>query len=327
MQNNIVYEIDLFIDNLSDTIQAGEIMENIIEVKELIKNYGNVKAVKGITFNVEKGSFFAFLGENGAGKSTTINILCTVLEKTSGSVKVCGYDLDTDKEKIRERIGIVFQGSVLDDDLTVLQNLKYRASLYGYSKTETKTRIDDVVESLDLKELLNRPYGKLSGGQRRRVDIARSLINKPEILFLDEPTTGLDPQTRISVWKTIDKLRANGLTVFMTTHYMEETRLCDNVIILDEGTIKAEGSPLELKNKYASDHLIWYTENTEEYTNLVKSFGFSFKYLKDAYVIKINNSKDATPILSKYTDIIKEYEVIKGDMDDVFLTVTGKELD
>lgn len=301
-------------------------MENVIEVVNLVKNYGNVKAVKGISFTVKKGSFFAFLGENGAGKSTTINILCTVLEKTSGSVKVCGYDLDKDKDAIRKSIGIVFQGSVLDKELTVLENLKCRASLYGYTKNEINNKIKKITENLNLSNILNRQYGKLSGGQRRRVDIARALINEPQILFLDEPTTGLDPQTRVSVWNAINELRSQGLTVFLTTHYMEETRLCDDVIILDEGEIKASGNPNELKNKYANDHLIWYIEEKPEYTSLLQEYGYTFKYNKNAYVIQIEDSKDASRFIANNIDLVADYEVIKGDMDSVFINVTGKEL-
>lgn len=301
-------------------------MENIIEVTNLVKNYGKVEAVKNISFTVKKGAFFAFLGENGAGKSTTINILCTVLEKTSGSVKVCGYDLDKEKDKIRNSIGIVFQGSVLDKELTVLENLRCRAALYGYTKKQIEERIKKISLNLNLKDILNRRYANLSGGQRRRVDIARALVNDPKILFLDEPTTGLDPQTRISVWKTIDELRSKGLTVFLTTHYMEETKLCDDVIILDEGMIKAQGSPNELKDSYANDHLIWYTEENEENNKKISEVGFEFKYNKNAYVIRIDNSKDATKLILAYPDLITDYEVIKGDMDSVFLNVTGKEL-
>lgn len=301
-------------------------MENIIEVTNLVKNYGKVEAVKNISFTVKKGAFFAFLGENGAGKSTTINILCTVLEKTSGSVKVCGYDLDKEKDKIRNSIGIVFQGSVLDKELTVLENLRCRAALYGYTKKQIEERIEKISLNLNLKDILNRRYANLSGGQRRRVDIARALVNDPKILFLDEPTTGLDPQTRISVWKTIDELRSKGLTVFLTTHYMEETKLCDDVIILDEGMIKAQGSPNELKDSYANDHLIWYKEENEENNKKISELGFEFKYNKNAYVIRIDNSKDATKLILAYPDLITDYEVIKGDMDSVFLNVTGKEL-
>lgn len=301
-------------------------MENVIEVKNLIKNYGDVKAVNDISFNVEKGSFIAFLGENGAGKSTTINILCTVLEKTSGSVKVCGYDLDKEKEKIKKEIGIVFQGSVLDEDLTILENLKSRASLYGYKKSEINEKLDELDKMLNLKEIYNRRYNKLSGGQRRRVDIARALINNPSILFLDEPTTGLDPKTRLDVWNAIDALRKKGLTVFLTTHYMEETKLCDNVIILDNGTIKAMGTPNELKNQYASDRLIWYTEESIENSNILDKYNLSYKYNKDAYIIKIKGSFEVIDMLHQNSNYFNDFEIIKGDMDSVFLNVTGKEL-
>lgn len=295
-----------------------------IEVKNLSKSYGGFEAVKKISFNIEKGSFIAFLGENGAGKSTTINILCTVLEKTSGEVFICGHNLDLEKSLIKQKIGIVFQGSVLDNELTVLQNLKCRASLYNIDKQRLNSKLDYLKEKLSLNDILNKKYKNLSGGQRRRVDIARALINDPEILFLDEPTTGLDPKTRLDVWNVIDDLRKSGLTVFLTTHYMEETRLCDNVIILDNGIIKATGTPNELKNKYATDRLIWYTERSQINDLILKDY--SYKYNKSAYVVKINNSSDVIDLIYNNKSYFKDFEIIKGDMDDVFLNITGKEL-
>lgn len=302
-------------------------MKNIIEVKNLVKNYGDVHAVKNISFSVEEGSFFAFLGINGAGKSTTINILCTALEKTSGEVFICSHDLEKEKTLIKNEIGIVFQGSVLDKELSVMENLLVRASLYGKTKKEILPKLNEIIERLELKEILHRKYKNLSGGQRRRVDIARALINDPKILFLDEPTTGLDPQTRVMVWKTISDLRKEkNLTVFLTTHYMEETASADKVIIIDQGEIVAEGSPLELKTKYAHDSLIWYTEQKEELDKLILESSLSFKYNKTAYIIKIKNSFECSEFISKNKDILLNYEVKKGDMDDVFLNVTGKKL-
>lgn len=301
-------------------------MENIIEVNKLVKSYGSVKAVKGISFSVEKGSFFAFLGINGAGKSTTINILCTVLEKTSGSVKIGGYDLDRESTKIKELIGIVFQGSVLDKQLTVKENLVSRAAYYGFTKKETAKRIEELCRIFDLDEILSRKYGTLSGGQRRRVDIARALINRPQILFLDEPTTGLDPKTRIQVWEVIRKLQAEtGLTVFLTTHYMEETIECDNVVIIDSGEIIAQGSPHSLKSTYAHNSLIWYTAQSDSAEALLNNDGLEFQYIGDAYKIKIDSSRQAADILKKHSEI-SDFEVIKGNMDDVFLNATGKRL-
>lgn len=298
----------------------------MIEVKDLVKNYKDVKAVKGISFSVEEGAFFAFLGVNGAGKSTTINVLCTVLDKTSGSVTIGGYDLDRERTKIKELIGIVFQNSVLDKQLTVKENLISRAAYYGLSKKEAKQRVQELSDIFELSEILNRRYDRLSGGQRRRVDVARALINRPKLLFLDEPTTGLDPMTRVKVWEIIHKLREEtGLTVFLTTHYMEETVACDDVVILDDGRIAAHGTPHHLKEQYASNRLIWYTPQSAENDALLNKEGLRYEYSLDSYKIELSEIKRATELLRKY-DQINDYEFIKGNMDDVFLNVTGKRL-
>ncbi len=301
-------------------------MKNIIEVNHLVKNYKDVEAVRDISFSVEEGSFFAFLGVNGAGKSTTINILCTVLQKTAGEVKIGGFDLDREPFKIKDIIGIVFQGSVLDKQLTVRDNLVSRAAYYGLSASETKARVAKVAETFELQELLNRRYDKLSGGQKRRVDIARALLNHPKILFLDEPTTGLDPATRVKVWEVIHKLREEtGLTVFLTTHYMEETALCDKVVILDAGRIAASGTPHSLKQEHAGSRLIWYTPKNAETDALLEGEGLQYEYHLDCYRVALNSSEEATALIKKHSSI-KDYEFIKGNMDDVFLTVTGKRL-
>ena len=301
-------------------------MNSIIEVKNLIKNYKDVEAVRDISFTVEEGSFFAFLGVNGAGKSTTINILCTVLEKTAGEVMIGGYDLEKEPFKIKDLIGIVFQGSVLDKPLTVKDNLLSRAAYYGMSKAETRARISELSKEFELDEILNRKYDRLSGGQKRRVDIARALLNRPKILFLDEPTTGLDPMTRVKVWETIDKLRAEtGLTVFLTTHYMEETAQCDKVVIIDSGKIAAVGTPHSLKEQYAGNRLMWYTPQSEAAEKLLGDSGLEFDYHLDCYKIALKNSKQAAELIKKH-DEISDFEFVKGNMDDVFLTVTGKRL-
>lgn len=301
-------------------------MDNIIEVKNLIKNYKGVKAVRDISFSVKEGAFFAFLGINGAGKSTTINILCTVLEKTSGKINIGGFDLDTEKNKIKDLIGIVFQGSVLDKQLTVKENLLSRASYYGLSRKQSEKRIDELKEIFELDEIINRRYSQLSGGQRRRVDLARAIINKPKILFLDEPTTGLDPMTRVKVWDIIHNLRKEtGLTVFLTTHYMEETVECDNVVIIDSGKIVANDTPHNLKQKYANSCLIWYVEENEKNSSMLKKENLQYEYILDSYKIKIDNSRTATRLIKTY-DEIDDYEFIKGNMDDVFLNITGKRL-
>lgn len=298
----------------------------MIEVTNLVKNYKDVKAVRDISFDVEEGSFFAFLGVNGAGKSTTINVLCTVIEKTSGSVRIGGYDLDADRNKIKELIGIVFQNSVLDKQLTVRENLASRAAYYGLGKQEIKARLSELTEIFDLSEIMDRRYSRLSGGQRRRVDIARALINRPKLLFLDEPTTGLDPMTRVKVWEIIHQLRKDtGLTVFLTTHYMEETAACDDVVILDDGKIAARGTPHSLKEQYAGNRLIWYTPQSDEKDARLSREGLRYAYHLDSYKIEIDEIGRATDLLRRWGDIT-DYEFIKGNMDDVFLNVTGKRL-
>lgn len=278
-------------------------MSNIIEVKNLVKNYKDVHAVNDISFTVEEGSFFAFLGINGAGKSTTINILCTVLEKTSGNVKIGGYDLDKEKNKIKELIGIVFQGSVLDKQLTVKENLESRASYYGLNKKEIAKRIESLTQTFDLSEILKRKYGTLSGGQRRRVDIARALINRPKLLFLDEPTTGLDPKTRLQVWEIIHNLRKEtGLTVFLTTHYMEETVDCDNVVIM----IRAKLLPTILR--IISKKIIRQTALFGTRKKILKTIIFSrpiISNLKESEMRIKSKSRTADRLLKSQTNILK----------------------
>ena len=301
---------------------------NIIEVKNLKKSYGNVKAVKGISFRVEKGELFAFLGLNGAGKSTTINILCQIINKDSGEVIIDGLNADKDSEKIKNKIGIVFQKSVLDNELTVLQNLYSRASLYPMSKEEADIKIKELTSLLDFSDILKRPYGKLSGGQRRKVDIARALLHNPEILFLDEPTTGLDPSTRVMVWETLYSLKAKtDLTIFLTTHYMEEVAKADYVVILDEGLVSASGSPDELKSKYTSDILRLISEENEEVVKILDDEKLDYRYRSGAYEIKIKDSLHANSLINKYQPLFHDFEILKGNMDYVFLNVTGKKIE
>lgn len=300
-------------------------MEKIIKVTGLKKSYGDIQAVKGIDFDVDEGSLFAFLGVNGAGKSTTINILCTLLDKDEGQIEICGHDLDKDSFEIRSLIGVIFQGSVLDKRLSVKDNLTSRASFYGLYGEAWKKRLSELCELLDLKELLPRKYGKLSGGQRRRVDVARGLINSPKILILDEPTTGLDPQTRKSVWEVIDKLRTDGgMTVFLTTHYMEEANEADKVVILDEGRVAAVGTPVELKNQYSCDCVKIYAEQSAEIDERLEDR--EYEYAGNCYKVDMKDSADAIDFIANNRDVIDNFEVQKGDMDDVFLNVTGKTL-
>lgn len=300
-------------------------MEYAVEIENLQKHFATVKAVDGISFNVKKGRLFAFLGVNGAGKSTTINVMCTLLQKDKGKVKICGADIDSEPEKIRRAIGIVFQDSILDKSLTVRENLTVRAGFYGLHGKAWETRLKEITERLDLGDLLSRPYGKLSGGQRRRTDVARGILHEPQLLILDEPTTGLDPQTRQTVWRAIETLRKEkNMTVFLTTHYMEEANRADDVVIIDAGKISATGSPVELKNRYSSDYIKLYAPQSEA---LDKTFcALDCTYSGNFYAIRVKDSEEAKAIIAKYGEQLTDFEVIKGDMDDVFLNVTGKKL-
>lgn len=297
--------------------------QNVIEVKKLNKSFGTVKAVRDLSFQVEKGELFAFLGVNGAGKNTTISILCGQLQKDSGTVKINGMEHDFLGKGIGCLFGIVFQDSVLDKPLTVKENLKSRASLYGITGKAFDKRLKELIGLLKFEDYLNRPVGKLSGGQRRRIDIARALLHKPEILILDEPTTGLDPQTRKTLWHVIEKLREEEhMTVFLTTHYMEEAAAASYVVILDKGSIIAEGTPHELKEKYVEDTISLYGVTEEE----VKSLGKPYKPIRDGYQLTVSSTLEATELIVTNRELFRDYEVVKGGMDDVFLAATGKVL-
>ena len=298
-------------------------MKSIIEIKGLWKSFGSVKAVRGIDFEVFEGELFAFLGLNGAGKSTTISIMCGQLTKDSGSVMIDGCDVDHDMDAVKKELGVVFQSSVLDRSLSVKDNLESRAALYGIVGLAFRNRLAELSELLDFKELLNRPVGKLSGGQRRRIDIARALLHDPKILILDEPTTGLDPQTRRLLWDVVSSLRREKhMTVFLTTHYMEEAADADHVVILDSGTIAAKGTPLELKNTYTGDFITLYHTSTEA----LKSIPYPTEQIGDACRIAVPNTAAATALILAHPEWFLDYEITKGKMDDVFLAVTGKAL-
>ena len=299
-------------------------MNTIIKIDNLTKTYGSLKAVDDLSFEIRKGELFAFLGVNGAGKSTTINIICGQLKKDEGTVIIDELNLDDDLAKIKKKIGVVFQASILDPQLTVKDNLEIKASLYGLSRKEIKSRVNELAEILDFKSYLNRPLAKLSGGQKRRIDIARALLNKPDILILDEPTTGLDPQTRKMIWAVITKLRKeNNMTVLLTTHYMEEASEADYVVIIDQGKMVAHGTPLDLKNKYVGDYMLIYNVKEED----VKKLGLPYINIPNGYKIEVNDTLEATNLIVNNRELFVDYELIKGKMDDVFLKVTGKNLE
>lgn len=298
-------------------------MEEMIQISHLSKTFKEVKAVSDLSFSVRKGELFAFLGENGAGKSTTISILCGQLSKDNGHIEINGTDLDENIDQIKRDLGVVFQNSVLDKALNVKDNLKSRAALYGIYGDAFEKRLKELAIALDFMDLLKRPIGKLSGGQRRKIDIARALLHEPKILILDEPTTGLDPQTRQTLWKFITNLRENNqLTVLLTTHYMEEAAEADYVVILEHGQIVAKGTPLQLKNQYTGDSITLYHISEEQ----VKLLGIPYQAVRDGYRLVVKDTKQATDLIIQYPQLFADYEIIKGKMDDVFLAVTGKTL-
>ncbi len=302
-------------------------MEHIIEVSGLQKSYGSVHAVKGLDFYVESGKIFAFLGPNGAGKSTTIDIICTFLQSDAGKVVVDGNVLGKDDNAIRSNIGAVFQDGLLDSLLTVRENLSIRAGFYGVRGKKLEQVLADVAKRVGITEILNRPYGKLSGGQRRRCDIARALVNTPKILFLDEPTTGLDPQTRKSVWETITSLqRETGMTIFLTTHYMEEAAEADYVIVIDNGSIVAKGTPSDLKERYTSDKVTLVSKEPEALAAKLTADGLAASVVANRVAVPIPNTLAALPLLERYKDQFTGFTVTTGTMDEAFIAITGKEI-
>ena len=293
--------------------------QTIIKIENLEKSFGKTKAVRKINLEVYEGSLFAFLGINGAGKSTTISMMYGGLKIDSGHITICGQDVATHLDKIKNQIGVVFQDSILDKTLTVYENLKFRAGFYSIFGQEFKARYQELEKLFDLAEIKNQKIQKLSGGQKRRVDIARAIIHQPKILILDEPTTGLDPGTRSKVWRIISKLREDfKMTIFLTTHYMEEAADADYVTILDKGRIIAEGTPLELKTQYTTDVLHLYGVDESE----VKKLKLPYQKIHKAFQIKVKNSAVVTKLIIKYPELFQDFELIKSTLDDVFLTVT-----
>ncbi len=290
----------------------------MIEIKDLNKSFGDVRAVQNLSFSVDEGQLFAFLGVNGAGKSTTISIMCGLLEADCGEVLIDGKPLC---DEVKRCLGVVYQSSALDRAMSVKDNLKSRAALYGIVGREFDERLSELAELLDFSDFINRPTGKLSGGQRRRIDIARALFHRPRVLILDEPTTGLDPQTRHLIWEVISTLRhSEGLTVLLTTHYMEEAADADLVLIMESGTAVATGTPIELKNRYTGDYINFYTTSEEA----VRTLGVPYEKIADGFRISVPSTASATELICRFPDVFSDYEIIKGKMDDVFLAVTGK---
>lgn len=298
-------------------------MNSIIEIRNLSKRFGELTAVRNISFAVERGELFAFLGTNGAGKSTTISMLCTLLPKTSGEILVDGFDTDTGAEAVRRRLGVVFQDNVLDDLLTVADNLHTRARFQGLHGAELDCRMRELRTMLELSDIWKRPFGRLSGGQKRKCEIARAILGRPEILILDEPTTGLDPQTRGAIWQLIRNMQEQqGMTVFLTTHYMEEAAAADNVVILEKGEICAEGTPTALKSRYGKDTLKLRFDDLAAGLESLLGMGLTPQRRAGYLALSVESSHEALGIVNAL-DRFLDFELIKGSMDDVFLAVTG----
>ena len=297
-------------------------MRDIITIDHLSKQFGEVKAVQDLSFRVREGELFAFLGVNGAGKSTTIHIMCGQLKKDGGKIVIDGADLDGGADPVKQKLGVVFQNSVLDGALTVWDNLESRAALYKITGAVFKKRFSELDALLGIGEFKKRAVAKLSGGQRRRIDIARALLHRPRILILDEPTTGLDPQTRKLLWGVIARLRQEeGMTVFLTTHYMEEAAEADFVVILEGGKIAAEGTPLSLKNRYTGDFITLYGADEET----VMGLGLPYEKIPGGFRLSVSDTAQATRLILDHPEVFRDYEVTKGRMDDVFLAVTGRQ--
>lgn len=309
-------------------------MEQVIRVKGLKKYFKNIKAVDDISFTVERGELFGFLGVNGAGKSTTVNMLCTLYTPTEGEVEICGHCMGREDEDIRRKIGVVWQNNCLDEKLTVKENLYVRGALYGQSKKELKESIDRVCDRLGLSDIYGRRFGMLSGGQKRRCEIAAALVNTPEILFLDEPTTGLDPATRLLVWESLDTMRREeGVTIFLTTHYMEEAAKASHIAVMDGGRIRESGTPFALKERFAKDMLKLVPkegkeERVEEILAKLRSGREKFivERREECCYVTLPESLEALPILKETEKYLKGFELMQGSMDDVFLNITGKNL-
>ncbi|ECB9810528.1 ABC transporter ATP-binding protein [Listeria monocytogenes] len=300
----------------------------MIKLTNVVKNFGKVEAVKGINLEVEKGSLFAFLGENGAGKSTTLSMICTESEPTSGEIFIADKKLTfKNRKSFRQKLGVVFQENVLDDLLTVRENLYNRASLYGKTKAEITERLALVSSIMGIEDILNRRFEKLSGGQKRRAEIARAIMHDPEILLLDEPTTGLDPKTRVSVWKIIDYLREElGMTVFLTTHYLEEAKDADQLAVIHKGKIIAQGTPANIRSRFSVDKIFFYDAKVAELQTIIEKINLPFKVTKETMRVDvINQDVEILAILNQTAGLYGSFEVIKGNLDDAFISMIKEE--
>jgi ABC-2 type transport system ATP-binding protein len=302
-------------------------MQPIIKVKNFTKKYGGFTAVNNISFDVEAGSIFAFLGPNGAGKSTTINTLVTIFDKTEGELFIDGKDVSAQKAEVRKTIGVVFQDSTLDKKMTIEENLKMHCVFYKILKSEIEERIKFVLTLVDLLDVRKKTVAALSGGMKRRVEIARGLIHYPKVLFLDEPTTGLDPQTRAHVWEYVLRLQQEkNITIFLTTHYMDEAEICSKVAVIDHGKIIAHDTPFNLKKQYTKDRAYVTTANPHALEKLLDDNKINYIVKEKYHRIDVEDKAMLLHTLSQCRDDITDIEIRKGTLNDVFLEITGREI-
>ncbi len=302
---------------------------SIIKVENLSRRFGAVTAVNDVSFEVDEGVIFGFLGPNGAGKTTTINILCTLLSPTSGRASISGHDCSKDPAEVRRSIGIVFQDTTLDKDLTAYENLMFHAYLYGMKRADMKKLIHDALYFAGLFERRNDLVKKFSGGMKRRLEVARGLLHRPKVLFLDEPTLGLDPQSRANLWEFIVKLpRKHNVTVFMTTHYMEEAEVCDRIAIIDNGEIVTMGTPDELKKTMGGDVVyLKTTDNKKAARDIAKLFNLSVSEKDNELYFTTSRGDACIPEIIKATgDTVLSVRLQRPTLNDVFLKMTGKEI-
>lgn len=303
-------------------------------VRSLVRRFGDLEAVRGISFDVGEGEVFGFLGPNGAGKSTTINMLCTLLRPTSGEATLNGYDVVSQEREVRRSIGLVFQDTTLDEDLTAEQNMRFHGMAYGMDAQLRESRLDMLLEMVDLADRRTTRVDRFSGGMKRRLEIARGLLHHPRVLFLDEPTLGLDPQTRRRIWDYLLELRAReGLTVFVTTHYMDEAEHADRIAVIDHGTIVALDSPAALKASVGGDRLTLSTSNNEAAAAEIEATlghigGRHHVAVTDAGVaVQVEDGAATLPtLLDSLTVAVQRIEMRQPTLDDVFLSVTGREI-